>query len=99
VAIQEGHNDVYLTQYPADALEELGLLKMDFLRLRNLTLLENIINVIANKTGKEIDIRNLPLQDEKMFQLLGRGDTTGVFQIESGGMRNVLRGLTPNEFE
>lgn len=73
VAIQEGHNDVYVTQYPADALEELGLLKMDFLGLRNLTLLENIIKFIANKTGKEIDIRNLPLQDEKTFQLLGEG--------------------------
>lgn len=99
VAIQEGHNDVYVTQYPADALEELGLLKMDFLGLRNLTLLENIIKFIVKKTGKEIDIRNLPLQDEKTFQLLGRGDTTGVFQLESGGMRNVLRGLKPNEFE
>ena len=53
VAIQEGHNDVYVTQYPADALEELGLLKMDFLGLRNLTLLENIIKFIANKTGKK----------------------------------------------
>ncbi len=99
VAIQEGHNDVYVTQYPADALEELGLLKMDFLGLRNLTLLENIIKFIVQKTGKEIDIRNLPLQDEKTFQLLGRGDTTGVFQLESSGMRNVLRGLKPNEFE
>lgn len=99
VAIQEGHNDVYVTQYPADALEELGLLKMDFLGLRNLTLLENIIKFIVEKTGKQIDIRNLPLQDEKTFQLLGRGDTTGVFQLESGGMRNVLRGLKPNEFE
>ncbi|MBJ8109852.1 DNA polymerase III subunit alpha [Bacillus cereus group sp. N6] len=99
VAIQEGHNDVYVTQYPADALEELGLLKMDFLGLRNLTLLENIIKFIVKKTGKQIDLRNLPLQDEKTFQLLGRGDTTGVFQLESGGMRNVLRGLKPNEFE
>lgn len=99
VAIQEGHNDVYVTQYPADALEELGLLKMDFLGLRNLTLLENIIKFIVKKTGTQIDIRNLPLQDEKTFQLLGRGDTTGVFQLESGGMRNVLRGLKPNEFE
>ncbi|KEK22025.1 DNA polymerase III subunit alpha [Bacillus gaemokensis] len=99
VAIQEGHNDVYVTQYPADVLEELGLLKMDFLGLRNLTLLENILNFIVTKTGKQIDIRNIPLQDEKTFQLLGRGDTTGVFQLESGGMRNVLRGLKPNEFE
>ncbi|MFH4351652.1 hypothetical protein WAJ70_21440, partial [Acinetobacter baumannii] len=61
--------------------------------------LENIIKFIVQKTGKEIDIRNLPLQDEKTFQLLGRGDTTGVFQLESSGMRNVLRGLKPNEFE
>lgn len=99
VAIQEGHNDVYVTQYPAEVLEELGLLKMDFLGLRNLTLLENILDFIVTKTGKQIDIRNLPLQDEKTFQLLGRGDTTGVFQLESGGMRNVLRSLKPNEFE
>ncbi|SDY57847.1 DNA polymerase III subunit alpha [Bacillus sp. 166amftsu] len=99
VAIQEGHNDVYVTQYPAEVLEELGLLKMDFLGLRNLTLLENILNFIVTKTGKQIDIRNLPLEDEKTFQLLGKGDTTGVFQLESGGMRNVLRSLKPNEFE
>ncbi|EMA6342674.1 DNA polymerase III subunit alpha [Bacillus cytotoxicus] len=99
IAIQEGHNDVYVTQYPADVLEELGLLKMDFLGLRNLTLLENILTFITTTTGKQIDIRNVSLQDEKTFQLLGRGDTTGVFQLESGGMRNVLRGLKPNEFE
>ncbi|MDM5190284.1 DNA polymerase III subunit alpha [Bacillus sp. DX4.1] len=99
VAIQEGHNDVYVTQYPAEALEELGLLKMDFLGLRNLTLLENICNFIVETTGKQVDIRRLPLQDEKTFQLLGRGDTTGVFQLESAGMRGVLRTLRPNEFE
>ncbi|WP_459499143.1 DNA polymerase III subunit alpha [Bacillus sp. C1] len=99
VAIQEGHNDVYVTQYPAEVLEELGLLKMDFLGLRNLTLLENILQFIVRKTGKQIDVRKVSLQDEKTFQLLGRGDTTGVFQLESGGMRDVLRSLKPNEFE
>lgn len=99
IAIQEGHNDVYVTQYPAEVLEELGLLKMDFLGLRNLTLLENIRYSVLETTGTKIDIRHLPLQDEKTFQLLGRGDTTGVFQLESAGMRNVLRTLKPNEFE
>ncbi|WP_369902309.1 DNA polymerase III subunit alpha [Bacillus manliponensis] len=99
VAIQEGHNDVYVTQYPAEALEELGLLKMDFLGLRNLTLLENIRYSIFETTGQNIDIRRLPLRDEKTFHLLGKGDTTGVFQLESAGMRNVLRTLKPNEFE
>lgn len=99
VAIQEGHHDVYVTQYPAEVLEELGLLKMDFLGLRNLTLLENILNLIERTTGNRLDIRQIPLHDEKTFQLLGRGDTTGIFQLESGGMRNVLRTLKPNAFE
>ncbi|MEI4799969.1 DNA polymerase III subunit alpha [Bacillus sp. NPDC077411] len=99
VAIQGGHDDVYVTQYPAEVLEELGLLKMDFLGLRNLTLLENIRIFIVKTTGKSLDIRKLPLQDANTFALLGRGDTTGIFQLESSGMRNVLRSLKPNEFE
>ncbi len=95
VPIQEGHHEVFLTQYPAEALEELGLLKMDFLGLRNLTLLENIRNSIKDK----LDLRNLPLNDAKTFALLGKGDTTGIFQLESAGMRKVLRQLKPTEFE
>jgi DNA polymerase-3 subunit alpha len=99
VAIQDGHNDVYITQYPAEILEELGMLKMDFLGLRNLTLLEHIRNLIQETKGKVIDLRKLPLDDKATFELLGKGDTTGIFQLESAGMRSVLSSLKPTEFE
>ncbi|MFX3623930.1 MAG: DNA polymerase III subunit alpha [Ectobacillus sp.] len=99
VAVQTGHNDIYITQYPAEALEELGLLKMDFLGLRNLTLLENIRQLIQETKGTKIDLRTLPLDDKKTFALLGKGDTTGIFQLESSGMRKVLSSLRPTEFE
>ncbi|WP_416827696.1 DNA polymerase III subunit alpha [Ectobacillus polymachus] len=98
VAIQEGHI-VYITQYPAEVLEELGLLKMDFLGLRNLTILDQIQKLIQESKGVEIDYRQIPLHDRRTFALLSKGDTTGVFQLESAGMRNVLRSLKPTEFE
>lgn len=99
VAVQQGHNDVYITQYPAETLEELGLLKIDFLGLRNLTILENICSFITEMSGEMIDLQRLPLDDEATFSLLGQGDTTGVFQLESSGMRNVLKALQPTAFE
>ncbi|WP_449537232.1 DNA polymerase III subunit alpha [Ferdinandcohnia sp. Marseille-Q9671] len=99
IAIQEGHNDVYLTQFPMDILEEIGLLKMDFLGLRNLTLIQNIQSLIQRGTGKRIDLSTIPLDDQKTFTLLSQGDTTGVFQLESSGMRSVLTRLQPNELE
>lgn len=98
VAIQEGHT-VYITQYPADVLEELGLLKMDFLGLRNLTILDQIRKLIHEMTGETIRFNHIPLQDQRTFSLLSKGDTTGVFQLESVGMRSVLRSLKPTEFE
>ncbi|UOY94286.1 DNA polymerase III subunit alpha [Ectobacillus sp. JY-23] len=98
VAIQEGH-EVYITQYPAEALEGIGMLKMDFLGLRNLTVLENVIRYIKRTEKKDIYLQELPLDDENTFRLLGEGDTTGVFQLESQGMRNVLKNLRPNAFE
>ncbi|MEH7379677.1 DNA polymerase III subunit alpha [Bacillus sp. JJ1533] len=99
IAIQEGHNDVYLTQFPMDILEEIGLLKMDFLGLRNLTLIDNIKSMIKRGTGKNIDLSTIPLDDQKTFSLLSKGDTTGVFQLESSGMRSVLVRLQPNALE
>ena len=80
-------------------LEEIGLLKMDFLGLRNLSLLERITKSIEIGTGKKIDVKEIPLIDEKTITLLRRGDTTGIFQLESEGMRKVLRELQPTEFE
>ncbi|RFU67727.1 DNA polymerase III subunit alpha [Bacillus sp. V59.32b] len=99
IAIQEGHEGIHLTQFPMDLLEELGLLKMDFLGLRNLTLLDNMITAIQKSTGQKIDITRIPYDDEKTFKLLSKGDTTGIFQLESEGIRKVIMKLTPTRFE
>ncbi|HJV17959.1 MAG TPA: DNA polymerase III subunit alpha, partial [Bacillales bacterium] len=99
VPIREGHNHVYLTQYSMEHLEELGLLKMDFLGLRNLTLIESILKSISFQKGKKVDIETIPLNDQKTFELLSKGETTGIFQLESEGMRKVLMKLKPTTFE
>ena len=99
IPLQGGHDGIYLTQYPMDLLEEIGLLKMDFLGLRNLTLLDNIQKNIQKGTGRKLELSNIPMDDPETLELLGRGDTTGVFQFESDGIRRVLRKLKPNRFE
>ncbi|MBM7701225.1 DNA polymerase III subunit alpha [Metabacillus iocasae] len=99
VALQEGSNGVYLTQFPMGALEDLGLLKMDFLGLRNLTILDEIVKQIKRDTRERIDLENIPLNDSETFTLLAKGDTTGIFQLESEGMRKVLKQLQPTELE
>jgi DNA polymerase-3 subunit alpha len=80
-------------------LEEIGLLKMDFLGLRNLTLLDSVLSSIYRKTGKKVNIRTIPLDDQDTFTLLAKGETTGIFQLESEGMRKVLMRLKPSCFE
>ncbi|HLU22523.1 MAG TPA: DNA polymerase III subunit alpha [Bacillaceae bacterium] len=99
IPIQGGEAGTYLTQFPMEELEEIGLLKMDFLGLRNLTLIEQILKSIEYRVKKKIQIKEIPLHDEKTFALLRRGDTTGIFQLESEGMRKVLRQLKPTQFE
>lgn len=99
IPIQMGSNQIYLTQYPMNILEEIGLLKMDFLGLRNLTLIENITTMIRKGTGKKVNLLTIPLDDPKVFQLLSNGDTTGIFQLESEGMSSVLSRLRPTEFD
>ncbi|MGE7766492.1 DNA polymerase III subunit alpha [Peribacillus sp. NPDC096540] len=99
IPIQGGHEGIHLAQYPMDILEELGLLKMDFLGLRNLTLIDNILKNIKKGTGKKLDLANIPMDDPETLSLLGRGETTGVFQFESDGIRKVLIKLKPNRFE
>ncbi|GLB58485.1 DNA polymerase III subunit alpha [Cytobacillus sp. NCCP-133] len=99
IPIQKGHENVYLTQYSMEHLEDVGLLKMDFLGLRNLSLIENILSSIQRRTGKRIDIKKIPLDDDAVFRILGKGETTGIFQLESEGMRNVLTRLEPTRFE
>ncbi|MDX1535944.1 MAG: DNA polymerase III subunit alpha [Candidatus Spechtbacterales bacterium] len=88
-----------LTQYEMHAVEDLGLLKMDFLGLKNLTIIENTLNEIEARHGKKIDIEEIPLDDPEPYKLLQKGDTTGVFQLESSGMRRYLKELKPTQFE
>ncbi|MFK2824648.1 DNA polymerase III subunit alpha [Bacillus sp. B190/17] len=99
VAIQEGSDGVFLTQFPMDTLEDLGLLKIDLLGLRNLTIVERMMDSIYYAEGKRVTLQNIPLQNEETFRLLGEGKTTGIFQLESEGMRKVLMRLKPNRFE
>ncbi len=88
-----------VTQYEMHAIEDLGLLKMDFLGLRNLTIIENTIKLIKNRRNKEVDIENIPLNNKKAFKLLQKANTTGVFQLESSGMKRYLKQLKPTELE
>ncbi len=88
-----------VTQYSLHAVEDLGLLKMDFLGLKNLTLIEAAIEIIEKIHNHKIDIEKIPIGDEKTFRLLQAGDTTGVFQLESSGMRRYLKSLSPTELE
>jgi DNA polymerase-3 subunit alpha len=87
------------TQYSMGPVEELGLLKMDFLGLSNLTIINNTLRIIRRVYGKSIDIAQIPLDDPKTFELLSAGDTTGVFQLESAGMKRYLRELKPSAFD
>jgi len=88
-----------ITQYEMHSIEALGLLKMDFLGLKNLTIIENTINLIEKLRGIKIEIDQLPLEDKKTFELLRRADTVGVFQLESSGMRKYLQKLRPTSIE
>lgn len=98
-ALQTGINNIYQTQYEASDLEKLGLLKIDFLGLRNLTTISRIIKSIEENLGKKINIDNIPLNDKKTYDLISTGNTTGVFQLESDGMRSVLVKMHANKFE
>jgi DNA polymerase III subunit alpha len=93
VPLQQGNDGMLLTQYPMGDLEKLGLLKMDFLGLRNLTLIDKITKLAG------IRAEDIPEEDHRVFELLGRGDTSGIFQLESQGMQKVLKQLQPTAFE
>jgi len=88
-----------ISQYSLHPVEDLGLLKMDFLGLKNLTIIESALRIIKKTRGLEIDIDKLPLNDESTYRLFQQGETTGVFQFESSGMKRYLRELKPTEFE
>ncbi len=99
VPLEMAQKGVVATQYPMGPVEELGLLKMDFLGLSNLSIINNALRIIRKVYKTEIDLSTLPLDDEDTYKLFQRGDTTGVFQLESAGMKRYLRELRPSVFE
>lgn len=99
VPLERAQKGVIATQYSMGPIEDLGLLKMDFLGLSNLTIIKNALRIIKKVYDQDIDIDNVPLDDAKTFELFQRGDTTGVFQFESSGMKRYLKELKPTVFE
>jgi DNA polymerase III subunit alpha len=89
------NSEALMTQYEMHAIEALGLLKFDFLGLSNLTILRHAVDLVRAHRGEEIDLETIPLDDAKTFELLASGETTGIFQLESAGMRRYVRDLRP----
>ena len=87
-----------VTQYSMGPIEEIGLLKMDFLGLRNLDVIEDAVEIIRRSRGVEVEMESIPLDDAKTYEMLARGDSVGVFQLESEGMREALKQIRPTEF-
>ncbi len=96
---QKGSDAEIVTQYEMGGIEALGLLKMDFLGLRNLSIIERTLELVEQTTGARVDIDTIPLDDPETFALLQAGDSVGVFQLEGGPMRNLMRSLRPDRFE
>lgn len=88
-----------ISGYPFPQCEELGMLKMDFLGLRNLTVIDDAINNVRENRGIDIDLDTLPLEDKPTFELMARGETLGTFQLDGGPMRNLLKLMAPTKFE
>jgi DNA polymerase-3 subunit alpha len=99
VPLYKSNKDEISTQYDMNALERIGLLKMDFLGLTTLTVLSDAVKLIKQNRGTDIDLDTLPLDDEASYKIFARGDTTGIFQFESHGMRDILRRYQPTRLE
>ena len=95
----KGSKDEIMTQFTMDRIEQLGLIKFDFLGLKTLTVIKNALDLIEKTKGEKIDIDKISLVDPDTYQLISEGKTTGVFQLESSGMKEILRKLRPDEFE
>ncbi len=95
---QKGEGAEIVTQYEMYGVEALGLLKMDFLGLRNLSIIERCLELVEQSAGVRVDIDNVPLDDQKTFELLELGNTVGVFQLEGNAMRSLIRSLKPDSF-
>jgi DNA polymerase-3 subunit alpha len=96
--LYKGQKGETVTQFTMKTIEKIGLIKMDFLGLETLTLIDNVIGLLKSD-GVNIDISNIPLDDKETYELLSSGDTSGVFQLESRGMRELLGKLRPSTFE
>ena len=99
VPLQRNNDGQVITQYYMEDVEAMGLLKMDFLGLKNLTMIEKTIELVSQAGGERLDPDRLPPQDEATFALLARGDLEGIFQLESSGMRQIVRDLKPSSLE
>lgn len=97
--LEMAQKGVISTQYPMFPIEDLGLLKMDFLGLSNLTIIQQTMRIVKKVYNVELDLGTLQLDDKKTFELFQRGDTTGVFQLESAGMKRYLKQLKPTVFD
>ncbi len=99
VPVQKAKDGNVITEYPKEDCEKIGLLKMDFLGLKNLTIIMQTIEMIKERHGVEVDINNIPLDDPAVYKMLMSGNTDGVFQLESAGMKKLVRDLKPSVFE
>ncbi len=99
VPVYKTSRDEITTQYDMNALERIGLLKMDFLGLTTLTVLYDAVKMVEQNRGVKVDLNSLPLDDEETYKLFSRGDTTAIFQFESHGMRDILRRYQPTRIE
>jgi len=99
VPLQRNNDGQVITQYFMEDVESMGLLKMDFLGLKNLTMIDKTIDLVQQSSGIKVDPDNLPLNDEVTYALLARGDLEGIFQLESSGMRQIVRDLKPSSLE
>ncbi len=99
VPVQYSKEGTVVTEYPKEDCEKVGLLKMDFLGLKNLTIIVQALEMIKKRHGIDIDINNIPLDDETVYKMLSSGNTEGVFQLESSGMKKLVKDLKPTVFE
>jgi DNA polymerase-3 subunit alpha len=99
VPVQTINDTQVMTQFDMDDLKEIGVLKMDFLGLRNLSMIAHAVNIIKRTKDVDLNVKDLPLDDPQTYQLLCSGNTVGIFQLESRGMRSLVRDLKPTKFE
>ncbi|WP_414838480.1 DNA polymerase III subunit alpha [Carnobacterium sp. TMP28] len=97
--LQKGSSSIHLTQYPMGNVEEIGLLKMDFLGLKNLSIIDNTLKLIKKQTQEDVNLLAIPMNDSQTLELFAKADTVGIFQFESSGIKHVLRKLGPTSIE